>query len=138
MNLKRCAVTCGFVVLLMAPAAALAIADAPASAAAARMALAQPGRISRVTIYDFTFVPSSARIAPGTTITWINKGEEMHTATTTQAPGSGFDSSVIEPIGGSYSKVLWEMGSYSYNCEIHPSMTGIIQVVSAPPMETPA
>lgn len=133
--MQRFSAICGFVFLLTAPAAALAHVAAPASVAAPRVALAQPGLTQRVTIIDFAFVPSSVLVSPGTTITWINEGAALHTVTTSQTPGIGFDSGVIGPNGGLFSEDLWDAGSYSYYCQIHPSMTGVIQVGFLSPME---
>src|SRR5215210_8428678 len=63
-------------------------------------------------------------VAPGTTVTWVNDGEEPHTST---ADDGTWDSGTLQP-GESYSFTFDEPGDYSYLCEIHPDMTATINV----------
>ena len=77
-----------------------------------------------VSIQDFLFDPDQITVAPGTTVTWVNDGEEPHTST---ADDGMWDSGTLQP-GESYSFTFDEPGSYSYFCEIHPDMTGTINV----------
>ncbi len=134
MNLKQFAAMCGCVGLLTAPAAALASVEAPARATAPGVALAQPGFGAHVTIIDFAFTPSYALVAPGTTVTWSNEGAVEHIVASTQTPGTDFRSGSLLP-GDRFHKVLWDQGATSYYCQVHPSMTGTIEVGFLPPME---
>src|SRR5215210_8349789 len=77
-----------------------------------------------VSIQDFFFDPDQITVAPGTTVTWVNDGEEPHTST---ADDGTWDSGTLQP-GESYSFTFDEPGDYSYLCEIHPDMTATINV----------
>jgi len=77
-----------------------------------------------VSIQDFFFEPDQITVAPGTTVTWVNDGEEPHTST---ADDGTWDSGTLQP-GESFSFTFDEPGDYSYLCEIHPDMTATITV----------
>jgi LPXTG-motif cell wall-anchored protein len=77
-----------------------------------------------VSIQDFFFEPDQLTVAPGTTVTWVNDGEEPHTST---ADDGTWDSGTLQP-GESYSFTFDDPGDYSYLCEIHPDMTATITV----------
>jgi plastocyanin len=77
-----------------------------------------------IEISGFAFVPKTITISEGTTITWVNKDNVMHTAT---ADDGTFDSGTIGP-GKSWSKEFNKRGTYSYYCAFHPFMKGVIVV----------
>jgi plastocyanin len=95
----------------------------------------QPGGTQQVTIHiqpgamnmgSNAFGTNPMRIAPGTTVTWINDDSLPHTATS----GSGaFDSEIINP-GEQFAHTFTDAGNFPYFCEVHPSMTGMIIVGS--------
>lgn len=89
-----------------------------------------------VSIRDFSFEPAQLSVEPGTTVTWTNEGNEPHTVT---ADNGLFDSGVLYP-GDSYSVQFDGMGTVSYYCTLHPSLTGMLPVgVGAPSVpEQPA
>lgn len=62
---------------------------------------------------------------PNATITWVNQDATAHTVT---ADDGSFNSGNIEQ-GGSYSKTFTTAGVYSYHCEQHLEMKGIIEIV---------
>ena len=68
-------------------------------------------------------------VEPSTTVTWTNEGNEPHTVT---ADKGLFDSGVLYP-GGSYSVWFGGMGTVTYHCTLHPSMTGGVTVGSGAP-----
>jgi len=94
----------------------------------------------KVSIEDFYFEPADAAIQPGDTIMWVNEGNTPHTVT---SDDGRFDSEVLNP-GESFMFTFPESGTFSYHCEIHPSMTGSVSVGEAAsegggtPMEQPA
>jgi plastocyanin len=93
----------------------------------------------KVAIEDFYFEPADAAIQPGDTIMWVNEGNTPHTVTSDDGQ---FDSEVLNP-GESFMFTFPEAGTFSYHCEIHPSMTGSVSVGTAggggdTPMEQPA
>jgi plastocyanin len=96
-------------------------------------------KVWSVAIEDFYFEPADAAIQPGDTITWVNEGNHPHTVTSGDGP---FDSEVLNP-GDSFSVAFTKAGTFTYHCEIHPSMTGSVTVGpagggGAAPMEQPA
>ena len=96
----------------------------------------------KVAIEDFYFEPADAAIQPGDTIMWVNEGNTPHTVTSDDGQ---FDSEVLNP-GESFMFTFPESGTFSYHCEIHPSMTGSVTVgdgsaqptVQQPAMDQPA
>jgi plastocyanin len=92
-------------------------------------------KVWTVAIEDFYFEPANAAIQPGDTIIWVNEGNEPHTVTSVDGQ---FDSQVLNP-GESFMLTFPESGTFSYYCEIHPSMTGSVSVGAggggAAPME---
>jgi plastocyanin len=75
-------------------------------------------------IEDFTFRPARLEIAAGTTITWTNRGQVVHTVT---ADDRSFDSGNIEP-GERRSLTFPRAGTFPYRCTPHPFMRGVIVV----------
>jgi len=80
----------------------------------------------KVGIEDFKFEPATLTVAPGTKVTWVNKDDEPHTATSSEKP-KRFDSGVLDT-AQAYSFVFRETGSFPYFCKLHPHMTGVIVV----------
>ena len=80
-----------------------------------------------VTIHDDAFDPAQLDIAPGTTVTWVNNDDEVHTVT---ADDGLFNSGRLDP-GDSYSVWFDGSGTVAYHCEPHPHMTGSVVVGEA-------
>ena len=71
---------------------------------------------------DNCFIPSTAVIALGGTVTWENTDNAAHTATSgspTDGPDGVWYSSLMI-VGGSYSVTLDDEGTYPYFCMVHP------------------
>lgn len=77
-----------------------------------------------VNIVDFSFQPAAVFVSPGDTVTWYNTGEHPHTATSNDG---AFDSGTLQP-GASFSVTFDQSGVYSYHCEIHDNMRGMVVV----------
>jgi plastocyanin len=80
-----------------------------------------------VLIRDFTFLPDTLRVRPGTTVTWVNceaASVEPHTST---GAGGTWDSGLLDP-GQSFARTFSATGTNAYFCQPHPSMTGTIIV----------
>ena len=77
-----------------------------------------------VTIRDFSFAPATINVKPGDSVTWVNRGPTVHTAT---ASDGSFDSGNLAR-GRSYSKTFRSAGTFSYLCTPHPFMTGKVVV----------
>ena len=81
---------------------------------------------------DTCFIPSTATIHPGGTVTWENTDNAAHTATSgspTDGPDGVWDSSLMM-VNGSYSVTLDDEGTYPYFCMVHPWMQGTVVVAA--------
>jgi amicyanin len=111
--------------VLLSAAAALLLASAPTSSRAAT---------HQVDIVDFAFSPAELTITVGDTVTWTNRDQMIHTATSVNG---AFDSGDLD-VGESYSLTFTAPGTYDYLCTPHPSMTGRIVVVAAAATPAPS
>jgi plastocyanin len=68
------------------------------------------------------FQPGTITIARGDTVTFVNLDDDAHTAT-----GAGFDTGIFQP-GQLVTVTFDEAGAFPYACQIHPVMTGVIEV----------
>jgi plastocyanin len=85
-----------------------------------------------VFIYDYYFAPTNVTIAPGDTVTWINKGFQPHDTTSSQ----GFWASpLLYNDEEFFSHTFTQGGQYPYVCLSHvgdyPYQTGLVVVASA-------
>lgn len=82
---------------------------------------ATPGTVR---IVQFAFVDARIDVPVGTRINWTNLDPTPHTVT---ADGGAFDSRQLDP-GSTFSVALDVPGTFTYHCEIHPTMVGTIAV----------
>ncbi|MEM8861600.1 MAG: G8 domain-containing protein, partial [Chloroflexota bacterium] len=75
-----------------------------------------------IAISGFAFSPETVNVTVGEAVTWTNEDSATHTVT-----GADFDSSELAN-GENFSVTFTQVGSYSYVCSIHSSMTGLINV----------
>lgn len=80
-----------------------------------------------VRISDFKFTPKTVTINEGDTVTWVNDGPTLHTAT---AEDGSFDTGNLER-GESGSATFDTAGTISYICTPHPFMKGTVIVRAA-------
>ena len=80
------------------------------------------GEAVRVEIKGFAFVPSEITVDAGDAVTWINRDSATHTLS-----GKGWDSGVLGK-GATFSRTFDRSGTYTYDCEFHPSMVGRVVV----------
>ena len=73
---------------------------------------------------NFSFIPKSLTVKAGATVTWTNRDDIPHTATSTEKK---FASPVLDT-DQAFSFKFQESGSYPYFCKIHPTMTGTVVV----------
>jgi plastocyanin len=95
--------------------------EAPAESVTVEMAA---GTASNQDCADQCFVPSTARVTVGGTVTWKNLDSAAHTAT---EMNSEFDSSIIMA-DGEFSHTFAEAGEFDYMCIVHPWMKGKVIV----------
>jgi plastocyanin len=84
---------------------------------------AQPNQIR---IDNFTFQPAKLTVPVGTKVTWINRDDVPHTATSVKKPRV-FDSKTLDT-DEQYSHVFTAPGTYDYFCAVHPHMKAQIIV----------
>jgi plastocyanin len=80
-----------------------------------------------VTIQNFAFSPATLSVAPGTTITVVNKDSTTHTLTSTSSPAA-FNTGDIGAGATVTFKAPSKAGSYAYICTIHTFMHGTLTV----------
>ncbi|HEV2236586.1 MAG TPA: plastocyanin/azurin family copper-binding protein [Ktedonobacterales bacterium] len=80
------------------------------------------------TIGPGVFTPGTLTVQSGSKIIWHNATQSPHTATQTTGPTPFFDTSIIAAGGDSAAILFTTPGTYTYQCAIHPSMTGTIIV----------
>jgi plastocyanin len=91
-----------------------------------RAGAAKPGDPHWVTIDNFAFSPRTLTVAPGTKVTWVNRDDVPHTATSTAKPRI-FDSKTLDT-DQQFAHVFTTPGTFAYFCAVHPHMTGTIIV----------
>lgn len=100
---------------------------------------AKPAGNVTVEIRGFQFTPAVLEISRGTTVTWINRDDVLHTATagtavkkdnfgTYEKDATGaFDGRMDKP-GDRYGFAFAEPGEYAYFCDRHAHMVGKVVV----------
>src|SRR4051794_3981709 len=81
-----------------------------------------------VDIVGKSFGPTAVNVAPGDSVTW-NWNSGPHNVHVISGPQS-FDSG-IKDTGGTYTHTLTAAGTYTYQCDVHPSMRGTVVVGQA-------
>jgi len=81
---------------------------------------------NEVFIQGGAFDPSAITVTSGTTITWTNNDGIPHTVTSTSLLDT-FDSGSISN-NGTFHHTFNTVGTITYKCTIHPSMTGSVVV----------
>ena len=80
-----------------------------------------------VAIKDLAFSPSTLSVKKGTTVTWTNDDTMAHTVTTKGTNPESFDSGSLAA-GKTFSHTFATVGTYSYVCNFHSSMTASVVV----------
>ena len=77
-----------------------------------------------VEITKFAFAPKEITVAPGTTVTWINRDETPHTVTSNDKTfaSKGLDTD------DKFEHTFDAEGDFGYICTVHPFMTGVVHV----------
>ncbi|HEX3609990.1 MAG TPA: plastocyanin/azurin family copper-binding protein [Solirubrobacterales bacterium] len=85
----------------------------------------EAARAEKVRVVDFFYDPDPVTVQVGGKVIWQNEDTIPHTAT---AEDGSFDTGTIEP-GKLKSETFKQAGTYRYVCEIHPRMSGTVEVV---------
>ena len=105
-------------------AAQPAVVPADTTTTPAESTTPDPNSTTTVEIRNNAFIPPQLNVAPGTTVTWVNRDSVPHTVT---ADNGLFDSKELAP-GASFPVVLDGAGTVTYHCKLHPEMRGSIVV----------
>lgn len=85
-----------------------------------------PTAPNQVVIDNFTFSPATLTVAVGAEVTWVNRDDVPHTATSTNKPRE-IDSHTLDT-DDRFTHIFKAPGVYEYFCAVHPHMTGQIIV----------
>lgn len=85
----------------------------------------EAAKSEKVDIVEFTYQPDPVVVQAGGKVVWQNQDTAPHTAT---ADDGSFDTGTIEK-GKLGSETFKEAGTFTYFCEIHPTMKGTVEVV---------
>jgi plastocyanin len=85
----------------------------------------EAARSEKVKIVEFVYGPDPVTVQVGGKVTWQNEDTAPHTAT---ADDDSFDTGTIER-GKIKSETFKQAGTFTYFCEIHPTMHGTVEVV---------
>jgi plastocyanin len=113
MNLGRSRV---LLTLVSVAALCLIAASSPSSAA--------PPDSTQIVIKDFTFMPNSLTVKPGTAVTWVNRDDEPHSVVSDMGL---FRSGAVDT-NETFSFKFDKSGTYPYHCALHPRMVATIIV----------
>lgn len=103
------------------PPPAMAPAAPPAESTAMTSHAVNTAYGNAVAISNFSFAPETLFVASGTTVTWTNKDQAIHTV-----KFLGQDHTIAS--GESFSKTFNKPGEYVYQCGIHAAMKGKVVV----------
>ena len=87
---------------------------------------ATPTAANEVVIDNFAFNPPTLTVAAGTRVTWVNRVDVPHTATSSAKPRL-FHSGTLDT-DDHFAHVFTSPGTYEYFCAVHPHMTGRVIV----------
>jgi plastocyanin len=79
----------------------------------------------QIKIDNFAFSPIELKVAPGTTVEWVNHDDIPHTVVSDDK--TTFKSKALDT-DDKFSYTFTKPGIYPYFCSIHPKMTGKIVV----------
>ncbi len=82
-------------------------------------------RAAKVKIVEFAYGPDPVTVQVGGKVIWQNEDTAPHTAT---ADDDSFDTGTLER-GKIKSETFQQAGTFTYFCEIHPTMHGTVEVV---------
>jgi plastocyanin len=85
----------------------------------------EAAKSEKIEIVEFTYEPDPVVVQVGGKVIWQNQDTAPHTAT---ADDGSFDTGTIEK-GKLGSATFKEPGTFTYHCEIHPTMHGTVEVV---------
>ena len=85
------------------------------------------GETVEVSIKKFKFTPKEITVKVGTAVRWVNNEKRQYHSVWFEA--SGEEASEYFFPGESYERRFDKSGTFSYTCEPHPEMLGVVNVV---------
>jgi plastocyanin len=85
----------------------------------------EAARAEKVEIVEFTYEPDPVTVKVGGKVIWLNQDTAPHTAT---ADDGSFDTGTLQR-GKLKSETFKEPGTFTYFCQVHPTMHGTVEVV---------
>ena len=82
---------------------------------------------AEVDIDQFKYDPPEVTVKAGGTVTWTNREQAPHTATTSEGQPAEFDTGTLE-MGDSKKVTLSKPGTYTYVCSFHAFMKARVVV----------
>ena len=91
------------------------------------------------TLYGYTPLSVTVVIGKNNTVVWTNQDSAFHTATAASSDPASFDSGCLNGVGapcpGSSTGSTFQFtftvpGTYTYHCDYHPWMQGVVKVVA--------
>jgi plastocyanin len=84
----------------------------------------QEASVPQISIEHFAFGTSMLSVTVGTTVTWVNHDDDLHTVTSSDGlfASPGLDTDDV------FAYHFTAPGTYAYRCALHPHMTGTIIV----------
>jgi plastocyanin len=89
-------------------------------------ATATPRAQPHVDLVDNGYLPGQLVVQPGSTVVWTNTGNDGHEVTG-NGPGGAWRSGMLAP-SDRYQRSFALVGTYDFDCSIHPEMRGRIVV----------
>jgi plastocyanin len=114
-------------VLLSAALSVAALDVAALDVAAPQAPSADAVGSAAIQIDNFAYSPPTLVVAPGTTVTWTNDDDDVHTVVEKDRK---FKSAALDT-GGTFSQTFPAAGEYEYFCSLHPRMVGKVVVKPA-------
>jgi plastocyanin len=107
--------------------AALLFGAMPEPPSAGEVALNARATPATVQIDNFSFAPADLIVTAGTTVTWRNDDDDVHTVV---EKNRRFKSAALDT-DDTFSQTFAAPGEYAYFCSLHPQMMGKIIVKPA-------
>ena len=90
---------------------------------------AQQSGGSAVIIKTFSFDPTPLRVKVGTTVTWTNQDQTLHTVTEGKRGDSDHDfDGELPDTGATFEHTFADAGTFDYHCTRHPGMDAQVVV----------
>lgn len=124
---RRVLVSVGSAMLLLAAGCSSNSNSTGSSGTTTTAAATSSAAADTIVIQNFAFSPTTLTVAPGATVTVVNKDAVTHTVSSTAATRA-FDTGDVAAGASTTFHAPTQAGSYSYICLIHTYMHGTLTV----------